>query len=171
MIRIHARYAFQILCGIALSTGAAAANVIQELDEVFVIGSKLHTMQLEAIAAEDRFYERFNALNTRDEFDVRCQMEKATGTKVPQRQCRVRFLVEAGAVNGQEFHEGLIYGRGINAPLAVLNAQWLVRRDEYRQTARDLIEKDPELKALALEWVRLQQRFEHARKEHDRIGK
>ena len=140
------------LCGLALQDGTAAAGEpVVDLDEVAVIGKSLRKLQREVIEAEDRFYERFNTLNTSDEFDIHCQMDKATGTRVPKRQCRIRFLADAAAMDGQEFLRGLTSAAaapGVNAPLAALQPQWLQRRDEYRQTARALLEKNPELSAV-----------------------
>jgi hypothetical protein len=151
------------LCGAALPGGAATA----ELNEVAVIGKKPRELKREAIAAEDRFYERYNMLNTRDDFDIHCRMDKATGTNVPQRQCRIQFLADAGAMDGREFYMGLTNGsgaRGVNTPNARLLPLWLQRREEYLQAARALLEKDPELMALATEWVRLWARYDQARK-------
>jgi hypothetical protein len=141
---------------------AASGQAAPDLDEVAVIGKKLRTLRREVIAAEDRFYRRFNALNTIDDFDIRCEMDKATGTLVPKRQCRIQFLVEAGAKDGQEFYAGLSQGRGINTPAAALQMQWLRRREEYRRTARALLEKDSQLLALAVEWGRLQEEYDRA---------
>ena len=174
-----------MLCCLALPGGAAAAAAgvgkeggapppgesVVKLDEVAVIGKKLRELHREMIAAEDRFYQRFNTLNTRDDFDIHCHMDKATGTNIPKRQCRIRFLEEAGAVDGQEFFRGLTTGsaaRGVNTPVAALEMQWSQRREEYRQTAKALLEKDPELMGLATEWVRLQEQYDRARKERHR---
>lgn len=173
------------LCGLALQVGAAAAGVDGaggtpppgapgvDLDEVAVIGKSLRKLQREVIEAEDRFYARFNTLNTSDEFDIHCQMDKATGTRVPKRQCRIRFLADAAAMDGQEFLRGLTSAaaaRGVNAPLAALQPLWLQRRDEYRQTARALLEQNPELMALATEWTRLQAQYDRVRKERHKDG-
>lgn len=43
--------------------------------------------------------------------------------------------------------------------------QWVLRREEYRQTARALLENDPELMKLATEWVRLKEQYERVRDE------
>ena len=74
-----------------------------ELDEVAVVGKTLRQLQREAIKAEDRFYKRFNSLNSRDDFDIHCRMDKPTGTLVPRRQCRIQFLMDAGAIDAKEF--------------------------------------------------------------------
>jgi hypothetical protein len=157
-----------ILCVLAQPGGAAAGESAGDLDEVSVIGKKLRALEREMTEAEDRFYERFNALNTRDDFDIHCRMEKTTGTNIPQRHCRVRFLVDAEAADAQKFHMGLITAAaasGVNTPNAVLQPLWAQRREEYRQTARALLEKDPELLALATKWLRLREQYGQAFKE------
>jgi hypothetical protein len=157
-----------VLCGITLLGSAAAGESVEDLDEVSVTGKKLRVLEREAIEAEDSFYKRFNALNTRDDFDIRCRKEKTTGTNIPQRQCNVKFLEDAEAKDAQEFHMGLIAASaaiGVNTPNAVLQPLWAQRREEYRQAARALLEKDPELMALANKWLRLREQYDRAYKE------
>ena len=48
---------------------------------------------------------------------------------------------------------------------------WLLRREEYRQTVKALLEKDPELMALAVEWVRLREQYERALERQPRSRK
>jgi hypothetical protein len=176
-----------VLCGLALPAGATATEAgvnsegaappgesVKELDEVAVTGKKLRVLRREVFKAEDRFYERFNTLNTNDDFDIHCRMDKPTGTIVPQRECRIQFLAEAGAMDAREFLQGLTTAaaaRGVHTPLAVLQPLWLQRREEYRQTAKALLEKNPELLALATEWGRLREQYDRERKERhkDRI--
>jgi hypothetical protein len=174
-----------VLCGLAQSgltlpagatapeAGAPPGEPVKELDEVAVTGKKLRVLRREVFKAEDRFYERFNTLNTNDDFDIHCRMDKPTGTIVPQRECRIQFLAEAEAVGAREFLSGLTSAaaaRGVYTPLAVLQPLWLQRREEYRQTARALLEKNPELLALATEWGRLQEQYDRERKERHKDG-
>jgi hypothetical protein len=98
-------------------------------------------------------------------------MDKATGTRVPQRRCRIQFLAEAAARDGEEFYRGLTSAtaaNGVNTPLAALQPLWLERREEYRQTARALLEKNPELLALSAEWLRLKEQYERVREERQK---
>ncbi len=168
-----------VLCGLALPGVAAAADVGKEvgappgepvgaLNEVTVIGKKLRDLERETTRAEDRFYKRFNTLNSHDDYDIHCRMYKETGTLIPQRQCRVRFLVAAEAVDARDFLTGLTTGaaaRGVNTPVAAVQMEWVRRREEYRQAARALLEKDPELMALATEWLRLRQQYDRVYRE------
>ncbi|MEO8306546.1 MAG: hypothetical protein ABI616_00730 [Pseudomonadota bacterium] len=166
-----------VLCGLAMSGAAAvAAGVSKEggppppaesavqLDEIAVNGKRWRELKRELIEAEDRFYKRFNKLNTNDDFDIHCRMDTPTGTLIPKRQCRIQFLANAEAINAREFLMGLTSGTGptVHTPVAALMPQWVERREEYRQTPRALLEKDPELMALATNWVRLQEQYDRA---------
>jgi len=167
-----------MLCGLALTVSAAMppGEQVGDLDEVAVVGKTLRQLQREAIKAEDRFYKRFNSLNTRDDFDIHCRMDKPTGTLVPRRQCRIQFLMDAGAIDAREFLQSLTTissaegqvtasgARTVNTPDSQLQPLWLQRREEYRQNAKALLEKDPELMALATEWVRLRKEYDRALK-------
>ena len=56
-------------------------------------------------------------------------------------------------MDSQEFLKGLTSASGasgVNTPIAALMPQWVQRRDAYRQTAKALLEKDPELLALGI---------------------
>jgi hypothetical protein len=162
------------LCGLLLPGVSAAGEAseqgvtppgerAEELDRVDIVGKTWRRLKREMTAAEDRFYRRFNELNTRDAFDIRCEMEKETGTRVPKRQCRIQFLVDAQAIDAQEFYRGLFNGWGVDSTFAAVNLQWLRYREEYLQTARALLEKHAELLALATDWQRLQQQYERTR--------
>lgn len=147
-----------VVAGNAPAAEAPAEANRAELDEVAVVGKSLRRLRREAVAAEERFYKRFNELNTQDEFDIHCEKEKLTGTLVPQRQCRIRFLAEEGAIDAQAFYRGLTgaaAARGVHTPLATLWPAWQQRREEYQRTVRDLVEQDAGLRALAAEWGQL----------------
>jgi hypothetical protein len=75
--------------GISTAVESSAASA-QELDEVTVFGSAGHLTELRAaaIAAEDRFYARYNDLNEIDDFDVLCREEARIGTRLRKRNCR-----------------------------------------------------------------------------------
>lgn len=148
------------MCG-GVATGG---EPVAELDEFAVTGKSLRKLQREAIAAEDRFYRRFNTLNTRDDFDIHCDQDKATGTLVPKRRCRIQFLIEAGSIDAQDFHRALMrIERSVHTPIPVQWLQWEQRREEFQQAVRALVEKDAELKAMAEEWGSLLLQVEQVR--------
>ncbi len=131
-----------------------------ELEEVEVIGKKLHQLQSELVETQDRFYALYNKLNTNDDFDIHCTMHAPIGTRIEKRQCRLEFLREATAAEGQNF----FLGRGATAGISP-QTLWFTREDEYRKTIKAVLETHPELIELAEEWQRRQTRYENARKE------
>jgi hypothetical protein len=60
-------------------------------EEVIVRGRRLSDFRFALEAARVRVYDVFNDLNSDDAFDVRCQYEASTGTRMPQHICRPRF--------------------------------------------------------------------------------
>lgn len=138
---------------------------VTELEQVDVIGKKLQQMRHELIAAQDRFYAHFNELNTNDDFDIHCTMHAPVGTGIRQRQCRLEFLREAAAEQGQNFFLGLTSDPPtITRSHVPAQTQWYARSDEYRETVKALLETSPELQELALTWQRLQEQYDAARK-------
>src|SRR6478609_11531373 len=77
------------------------------------------------LEAEDRFYSRYNQLNTDDEYDVECRVEAPLGQRLKQRTCEPRFVVEAARdnttanANTSGGNSGSYVGRGsqVNAKL------------------------------------------------------
>ena len=59
-------------------------------DEVVVEGRK-----------PENVYDRFNALNSNDEFDIHCFKQAPTGSNIPLRRCAPNFVVEAEAQAAQ----------------------------------------------------------------------
>ena len=71
-------------------------------DEVLVRGTRLRELKAAIVAAEDRFYARYNELNKVDAFDIECATDAHTGTKLKQRRCLTRLQLEARARNALE---------------------------------------------------------------------
>jgi len=152
------------LCIVDVHSGAAhaaapsAASSV-ELDEVEIIGRK--QLKRELLRAQDRFFARYNELNTRKDFDIYCVDDARTGTRVPVRECRVVFLQRAKADMSREFLLGLTRGesrRYVNFP----DMQWTTRHEEYFENARALLLAHPELLELAQKWGQLQQQYDGA---------
>ncbi len=131
---------------------------IQTLDEVVVTGKldSLSAARVAVIAAEDRFYARYNELNQDDQMDVVCRFEQPTGTRIPKRTCRTRMLdeatqVEAGKLTrSEEGNVRLVSATALNsAPQAELKARVL-----------KMTREDPELLRALLEQARLAQYYE-----------
>jgi hypothetical protein len=164
---------FQLVLLLLAPVAAAQAQAVSapmpgesnlELEEVEVIGRKLYQLQRELIDAQDRFYALYNELNTIDDFDIQCTMEAATGTLMRKRECRLEFLREAQAQEGQDFflkHTGSSMGSAAVPPQQL----WFQRQDEYRRNIRAILESEPKLQELAAEWHERQVQFDRTRKE------
>ncbi|HET8699541.1 MAG TPA: hypothetical protein VFO94_18800 [Gammaproteobacteria bacterium] len=67
------------------------------VDEIVVPGRAPQNLRLEIERLETAVYDRFNALNSRDDFDIRCFERAPTGSNIPLRTCAPNFVIEAEA--------------------------------------------------------------------------
>ncbi|MET0279672.1 MAG: hypothetical protein ABW278_00920 [Steroidobacteraceae bacterium] len=109
------RQAVRILASAILlvSAGSFAAAPDPEdgpLEELVVEGDrvKLSTMRADLEHLEDRFYDRYNQLNAKDEFDVHCARETRAGSRLERRYCLAAFERDALAVEGISYHRYLL---------------------------------------------------------------
>ena len=113
-------------------------------------------MRQQLVELEDRFYALYNELNENDDFDVTCRMEAPLGTRLRKRNCKVAYVEDAEAEQGQAFV------RGEFAPDPQLIA--LERQTEYRVAALKVINNDKRLRRLIEERMKLEERYESERK-------
>jgi hypothetical protein len=73
----------------------APAPQVAGADEVIVRGRTGNRMRVEIERVENAVYERFNALNSRDEFDIVCLNEAPVGSHMPVRECLPQFALTA----------------------------------------------------------------------------
>jgi hypothetical protein len=83
------------------ATPAPAAQV-PGADEIIVRGRTGSRMRVELARVEDAVYERFNALNSRDELDIVCTNDAPLGSRMPVRECLPRFAVTADTRAAQD---------------------------------------------------------------------
>ena len=62
-----------------------------ELEEVIVHGKQLDVLRKEMIKAEDQFFDRYNQLVGKQEYEVHCTVEQPIGSRVPRRYCRTGY--------------------------------------------------------------------------------
>ena len=88
----------------ALGQNAAPVPVpqVSGADEVIVRGRTGSRMRVELERVEDAVYERFNALNSRDEFDIVCMNDAPLGSRMPVRECLPQFALTADARAAQD---------------------------------------------------------------------
>jgi hypothetical protein len=158
--------AVKTLCFVVL-VGLSAPAFAQEIalspqdtdvEEVIVPGRRPANLRVEIERLEVAVYDRFNALNSDDDFDIHCLEQAPTGSNIPLRTCAPNFVIEAesdaasrmltdgrtgaGNNNSPAEHAMLMEekSRALTAEL-----QRLAREDE--QLLRDLVRLD-ELKQL-----------------------
>lgn len=94
-----------------LGPGAAAAQQDGEagasdsgpgVEEVIVRGRRYGALRHQIELAEEAVYDRFNAINSNDEFDIHCYHEPITGSRIPRRTCRANFWRKAESRAGSE---------------------------------------------------------------------
>jgi hypothetical protein len=159
-----------IAAALALQTfGANAAelkNHVEELDRVDVYGSRTPLWKLREaiIEAEDRFHARYNDLNTKDDFDIKCRVEASTGTRLTTRKCKPLYqedAVQEGAKQAVELRQKFQSNGGhallgSNSPPVPAALAIMARRPEFERNMREVVQEHPELSVL------LQQRAEAA---------
>lgn len=155
----------------AQSQGASApATPHREdsLDEVVVHGTKLDEIMQEMVQAEDRFFARYNELNTNDDFDMHCAQEARVGTAIRRRACRAVYMNKAFEVEGQNHAEAMKEmtqepPRPWRPPLpATITIE--ARRKDYQQNMRDVVRRNPELIKMLRERYELGKRYEAKRR-------
>ena len=153
--------AVKTLCLVVL-VGLAAPAFAQEIasspqradvDEVIVPGRRPANLRVEIERLEVSVYDRFNALNSDDDFDIRCLEQAPTGSNIPLRKCAPNFVIEAESRSASRMLSDGRAGAGNNnspAEHAMLmeeksraltaEMQRLAREDE--QLLRDLVRLD-----------------------------
>lgn len=80
----------------------------EPIEEIVVVGEKsLTKLRLELYKAEDNAYALFNAINSNDDFDIRCYREAPIGSRVLRRICKPNYEREATAEEARDFLLGI----------------------------------------------------------------
>jgi hypothetical protein len=143
-------------CFVALLSLAAPALAQQtasadDVDEVVVPGSRPQNLRVEIERLEQVVYERWNALNSNDEFDIHCLDSEPTGSNITQTQCAPNFVIEAESRAAEDaVHGARTTGRSRNDEYVALvqeksrqlneEMKRVARQDE--QFLRDLVRLD-----------------------------
>jgi hypothetical protein len=167
----------------ASPTGNAVTTSQEELDQVIVRGGPkaLAALRQEMIRLEERYFERYNELNTVDDFDVHCDAETSAGTKLKRRRCQANYMRDALAAEGAGHLEFLKKHDPRKAPAAgqlsipgappqeqtlmgslpqpaIMDIE--IRRKEYQQNLIDVSKKHPELAKMLSDLSGLNKRYE-----------
>ena len=79
----------------ALAQEAAPPADGANAEEVIVPGRRPENLRVEIERLEADVYERFNALNSDDDFDIHCFKQAPTGSNIPVRNCAPNFVTRA----------------------------------------------------------------------------
>ena len=132
-------------CFVALLSLAAPALAQQtasadDVDEVIVPGSRPQNLRVEIERLEHVVYERWNALNSNDEFDIHCFKQAPTGSNIPLRRCAPNFVVQAEAQAAQNTMvgaRGRADARNAGADATILEQKSKALTEEIQRLARE----------------------------------
>ena len=74
---------------------APPAQPAAGIDEVIVPGTRPENLRVEIERLQTAVYDRWNTLNSRDEFDIQCRRLEPTGSNIAVRTCVPKFVIEA----------------------------------------------------------------------------
>jgi hypothetical protein len=146
-------------------------------EEIVVRGRRLSDFRFALEAARVRVYDVFNALNGDDAFDVRCEAESSTGTRMRQRICRPRFKNDISSAAAQAWVHGLLHACGGLTGYCIFSeaAQSGMSRAQAEESKEPLMQQrfaqemarvvagSAELQQAILDYQALERAFEEAR--------
>jgi hypothetical protein len=140
------------------SRASAPAVSSEPLPEVEIRGTRarLREMRDEMVRLEDLFYQRYNQLNTDDQYDVHCYMEQPTGTLLRYRVCRPQFAETATSEEAKAFLGGY--------SVAPANLVIMSKYPDFEKHALAVINRDRDLLRLVREREALEARYENLRR-------
>jgi hypothetical protein len=176
MRRIRDAVMITVLLGTLAQPLCAAVATPREqvLDEAVVQATRLQLrqMRMQMVELEDRFHERYNALNGRDDYDIHCAEETTAGTRMQRRHCRPVF--EARAIETEAIDYFLMLQKTTNpgAPMpagsigppepAIVAIE--AQRPDFRRNMIAVTTSNPELLDLLKERDKLAKRYEAAKR-------
>ncbi len=154
----------------AETAAVAPPNVteVKTLDEVVVTGNleSLSAARNAVLAAEDRFYARYNKLNKDSRFDVHCRQQTPSDhvSRFTTRVCDPGYVDDATQIEALKMFPSNGLQKGdvfVSLASAVLFRQ--AGLPELQRRTLELIRSDPELLRALLERARLQEHYDTLR--------
>jgi hypothetical protein len=169
-----------LLCTLPCVPAAAqtADAAREEPEEVIVRGRRLADFRAELEAAQIRVYDLFNDLNSDDAFDVSCQTENSTGTRMRQQTCRPQFKNDIAADAAQAWVSGIrdACGGQLNQECIFSEAANLARSRALAEEGREptmqrryaaemarVVRDHPEMQQALLDYAAVERAYEEAR--------
>ena len=168
-----------LIAPLALGATTESPDQKDSLDTMIVEGTRaqLDAIRQDMVAIEDKFYVRYNELNTNHEFDTHCYIEARVSTRTKRRYCRAVYQEKALATEGQDHAEAMklmINGLGPETVEGGGPAPWAppppativieAHRKEYQNNIREVVKRNPELIEMLRERYELGQRYEATRR-------
>ena len=155
-----------LACCAATAAGEStpAGKPISQLDEVEVVAKKLTALRDEALAAEDRFFQKFNEINDDDRFDIDCRLRAKTGTRHETRECNTEAFNAAQSDYSSNIVDGIQHGTFSSHATLTPELVAFRNRAAYRKAVTAAFERSPELLELAREREEAWNRYENERR-------
>jgi hypothetical protein len=147
--------------------GSAVVDTVRStaanLDEVIVSGKldKLSQVMRAMIAAEDRYWARYNELNKSYDYDVDCFTEAKIGSRLITRKCEAAYLTEARRRDAMALFQGY---QEFNAHLQSVNALAGTHLTEMKRRLLANTQNDQKALGALVERFMLQDRYEQLRR-------
>src|SRR5689334_9582583 len=95
-----------------------ASTSATDTEEILVQAKRLSQLHAEVVAAEDRFFARYNELNKVNDFDVQCRLEAPTGSRRRQRTCETQLQADEESKYGMAYVQ-MLQARSNGAPASL----------------------------------------------------
>jgi hypothetical protein len=153
LLTVHNRIRTSLVLAACLFATEARAALAPEpplegaIEEIEVLGQRtLLGLRMELYRAEDRMYDLFNALNSSDDMDVKCESRLLQGSHIRRRFCARNYLEEAQAENANAALRGYEF---FKSPMTLWNEN-RTRNEQFSAEVQKLMEQSPEfLEAIA----------------------
>lgn len=149
------------------------AEASESVEEIVVYGEKsLSNLRSEMYGTEEDFFDVFNALNSRDEFDIDCDFRTPLGERRRYHVCTPKFAVKSEVVASARYIHSLQLAAAQRelpdfdaARSAVFSHDVRTRRKEQLmwREMKKLLSERPELREALNEVARARDRYESAR--------
>jgi hypothetical protein len=152
-----------LLWGAVCAQPAEVAEVVENAppsvsDEIVVIGKSPRQLRVEMERAEVAVYDRFNAVNSDDEFDIHCWREEPTGSRITRRVCQANFWREAQARAAREVMAQIRGGTAMDP--AIFLAEGASKMGLLREELKRVAAADEEFQRSLAHFVSLKRALE-----------
>jgi len=149
-----------------------------EPEEVVVRGRRPADFRSALEAARVRVYEVFNDLNSDDAFDVHCQAEDSTGTRLRQRTCRPQFKDDISNAAARAWMDGLrsactsgvsqecIFSPAASQAISMAQGEEIKEGTMQQRFAAEMarvVAENPELQRAILDYEAIERAYDEAR--------